>query len=132
MSNENVDVVRRLLDAFNARDLDALLAIVDPEAEIESLRAQLEGNPYRGHDGVRQMLVDFDEDWASLEMVAEDFREKGDQVVVLARLRARGRASGADLDVPIGFVSSLRGGKISRCKTFSERAEALRAAGLDE
>jgi ketosteroid isomerase-like protein len=128
----NVDIVRSLLDAFNDRDLDAMLAVVDPDAEIEALRAQLEGTAYLGHDGMRQMLVDFDEDWACLHVDADDFREAGDQVVVLGRLRARGRASGVDLDVPIGFVWELREGKAFRGKTFSEQADALRAAGLDE
>ena len=130
--SEKVDVVRRLVEAFNDRDVDAMVAEVHPEGEIESLRAQLEGTAYRGHDGVRRMFVDFDEDWTSLRMDAEDFREAGDQVVVLGRLRARGRASGVDLDVPIGFVWELRDGKAFRGKTFSEQADALRAAGLDE
>ncbi len=100
-----------------------------PEAELNPLRAQLEGNAYRGHDGVRQMLADLAEDWTFVQMDAEDFREADDQVVMLGRLRARGRASGMDLDVPIGVVWTLRDGKVLRKRTFSEQGDALRAAG---
>jgi ketosteroid isomerase-like protein len=131
VSTENVEIVRRLLDAFNDRDLDAMLAATHPEAELQSLRAQLEGRAYRGHEGVRQMLADFDEDWEFVQMHAEEFREAGDRVVALGRLRARGRASGVDLDVPIGFVWTLRDGMVVRGTTFSEQAEAIRAAGLE-
>jgi ketosteroid isomerase-like protein len=139
VSIENVQIVRRLLEAFNDRDLDAMLAGVHPEAELQSLRAQLEGKAYRGHEGVRQMLADFAEDWAFVRMDAKDFREADDQtasglddqVVMLGRLRARGRASGVDLDVPIGVVWTLRDGKVVRAKTFSEQADALRAAGFE-
>jgi ketosteroid isomerase-like protein len=63
-------------------------------------------------------------------MDAEEFREAGDQVVVLGRLRARGRTSGVDLDVPMGFVWRLRDGKVVYARSFSEQADALRDAGL--
>jgi ketosteroid isomerase-like protein len=131
VSTENVQIVRRLLEAFNDRDLDAMLAGVHPEAELQSLRAQLEGKAYRGHEGVRQMLADFAEDWTFVRMDAKDFREADDQVVMLGRLRARGRASGVDLDVPIGIVWTLRDGKVVRAKTFSQQVDALRAAGFE-
>jgi ketosteroid isomerase-like protein len=127
---QNVQIVRRLVDAFNDRDLDAMLPLVHPEAELQSLRAQLEGRAYRGHDGVRRMLADFEEDWTFARMDAEDFREADDQVVMLGRLSARGRASGVDLDVPIGVVWGLRDGQVVFARTFSEQVDALRAAGL--
>jgi ketosteroid isomerase-like protein len=131
VSTENVEIVRRLVQAFNDRDLDAMLEVTDPQAELQSLRAQLEGKAYRGHDGVRQMLADFDQDWDFLQMAPEEFREADDEVVVLGRLRARGRASGVDLEVPVGFVWKLRDGRVVYGKTFSEQADALRAAGLE-
>jgi ketosteroid isomerase-like protein len=131
VSIENVQIIRRLLHAFNDRDLEALLPGIHPEAEIQSLRAQLEGRAYRGHEGMRQMLADLDDDWTFVQMDGEDFREADDQVVMLGRLRARGRASGVDLDVPVAVVWTLRDGKVVRAKTFSEQADALRATGLE-
>ena len=103
---------------------------MEPGAELYPLRAQLEGKAYRGVQGVRQMLADFDQDWEFVRMDAEELREAGDQVVLLGRLRARGRASGVDLDVPLGFVWRLRDGKVVYARSFSEQADALRDAGL--
>ena len=130
MSAENVQIIRRLVEAFNDRDLDAMAQVMEPGAELYPLRAQLEGKVYRGYDGLREMLADFDQDWDFVRMDAEEFREAGDQVVVLGRLRARGRTSGVDLDVPMGFVWRLRDGKVVYARSFSEPADALRDAGL--
>ncbi len=131
MSTENVQIIRRLVEAFNDRDIDSVVQDMQPDVELHPLRAQLEGKAYRGHDGVREMLADFDQDWESIQVDAEEFRDADDEVVVLGRLRARGRASGIDLDVPMGFVWTLRDGKVVRIRSFSEQADALRAAGLE-
>jgi hypothetical protein len=54
MSEENVELVHRLADAFNQHDLDAFLGLIDPQAEFVSRIVELEGGePYRGHDGMR-------------------------------------------------------------------------------
>ena len=131
MSAENVQLIRKLVQALNDRDLDALVEHVEPDAELYPLRAQLEGKVYRGLDGVREMLADFDQDWEYVQVDAEEFRDAGDDVVVLGRLQGRGRASGVELDVPMGFVWTLRDGKVVRAKSFSEQADALLAAGLE-
>ena len=131
MSAENVQLIRKLVEALNDRDLDALVEHIEPDAELHPLRAQLEGKVYRGLDGVREMLADFDQDWEYVQVDAEEFRDADDEVVVLGRLHGRGRTSGVDLDVPMGFVWTLRDGKVVRAKSFSEQADALRAAGLE-
>ena len=131
MSAGNVQIVRRLVEAFNDRDLDSMFAVLHPEAALHPLRAQLEGKAYVGHDGLRELLADFDQDWEYVQMDPEEFREADDGVVVLGRLRARARASGMDLDVPMGFVWTLRDGRVVHGRTFSDPADALRAAGLE-
>ena len=131
MSASNVEVIRRLVEAFNDRDLEAMFKELQPDAELHPLRAQLEGKAYRGHEGLREMLADFDEDWEFVQMDPDELRDAGDTVVVLGRLQARGRTSGAELDVPMGFVWRLRDGKAAYAETFSKPEDALRAAGLE-
>jgi SnoaL-like domain len=75
LSNENLETVRRLAAAFNDRDVDRFVAELDPEVEFHSLRAQLEGRPYVGHEGARRMFADFDEDWAYLRIEVGDLRD---------------------------------------------------------
>jgi ketosteroid isomerase-like protein len=131
LSAENVETARRLVAAFNDRDVERFLADAHADAEIHSLRAQLEGVPYRGHDGIRRMFADFDEDWEYLRVEIDDFRDTESNVVGTGRLHSRGRASRVDLDVPIAFVWRFKEGKTVYAKLFSEEADALRAAGFD-
>jgi ketosteroid isomerase-like protein len=63
---ENLDVVRRLFEAFNARDVDDLVNMSDPDGEWRPFRAQLEGIVYRQHEGIRQFVRDMDEDWQAV------------------------------------------------------------------
>ncbi len=59
MSQENVEGVHRVYDAFNRRDLDAFLALMDPEVEFTTPLIQMGGDlRYRGHDGIRQWWGD--------------------------------------------------------------------------
>ena len=46
MSQENVELLYRAYDAFNGRDLDAFLALMDPEVELTTRIMELEGDPY--------------------------------------------------------------------------------------
>jgi ketosteroid isomerase-like protein len=130
VSAQNVQVIRRMVEAFNDRDIDVLAQYMEADADLYPMRAQLEGKAYRGAEGVREMLADFDQDWEFVRMDAEEFHDAGDQVVLLGRLQARGRASGVDLDVPMGFVWRLREGKVVYARSFSEQDDALRDAGL--
>jgi ketosteroid isomerase-like protein len=132
VATNNQQIIRRLAAAFNERDAEAMIADLDPAAELYPLRAQLEGKAYRGHDGAREMLADLTEDWESMTIEIDELRDAvDDQVVALCHLRSRGRASRMDLNVPMAFLWRLRDGKVVYGKTFSEQAEALRAAGLE-
>ena len=90
MSTENVQIIRRLVEAFNDRDFDSMAEHIQPDAELHPLRAQLEGKAYRGHEGLREMLADFDQDWEYVRMEPEEYRDADDEVVVLGRLHGRG------------------------------------------
>ena len=128
---QNLETVRRLVAAFNARDVDGFVAGLDAEVELHPLRAQLEGRPYRGHEGARQMFIDFDDDWDYLRIEIDELREAGEEVVALCHLRSRSRAGGVDLDVPVAFVWRFRDGKAVFGKVFSEPQDGLEAAGLE-
>jgi ketosteroid isomerase-like protein len=133
MSRENVEIVRGTYPAFNRRDIPAFLASLDPEVEWIPIMAALEGRVYRGHDGVRQWIEDLAADWEHFEVQTEDFVDLGDRVLVLGHWRARGRGSGIELeDQAAAWLSELRDGKIVKMRTYSDRREALDAAGLSE
>jgi ketosteroid isomerase-like protein len=132
VSQENVEVVRQAQAAANRRDAAALKALMAPACEIVPLRASIEDAVYRGHDGVDAWFAAHDEAWRDVSAVAESFRHDRDWVLVLGRLRAHGRSSGADLDVRAAAVWYLADGLITSVRIYSDRAEALKAVGLAE
>ena len=132
MSEENVEIALAAVDAWNRGDREAWLVLWDEEAEFYPLRAQLEGESYSGHEGLERFLAEMTEDFEEVRFEIEETRDAGEQVVGLGRFRARGRASGVDLNVPLGVLTRMRRGKIVYTRFFSEPADALEAAGLSE
>ena len=100
--------------------------------EFDPRRAQLEGESYRGHEGMERFLAEMREEWEGVRFEIEETREAEGQLVGIGRFRARGRGSGVDINVPLGVVTRVRRGKIVYTRFFSEPADALEAAGLSE
>ena len=96
------------------------------------MRAQLEGESYLGHDGLMRFVAELREDFEEVHFEIEETRDVGEQVVGIGRFQARGRASGVDINVPVGVVQRVRRGKIVYTRLFSEPADALELAGLSE
>jgi ketosteroid isomerase-like protein len=132
MSEENVEVVRGAINAWNRGDYEAWIDGFDSDCEFMPLRAQLEGQAYRGHDGLRQFMDDLAQDWEQVRFEVSEIREVGDKVLVLIRFQGRGRASGANLDIPIGIVGKVQQGKVTQARMFSDPDEALEAVGLSD
>src|SRR6266498_2853115 len=104
MSQENVEIVRRLYEAVARRDSDTVLSIYHPDVEWDHRHnlemAGLMGGRtvYRGHEGVRQWSREFYEAWDSVEADLVDLVDAGnDKVVVVLNYRCRGRVSGAEV-----------------------------------
>jgi ketosteroid isomerase-like protein len=132
MSEENVEIVRRVFDAFNRRDIAAFLELLDPDVEWVPILAVLEGRVYRGHGDIRRWIDDLATDWEFFEVCYEDLRDLGDRVLVSGHWRARGRASGVELENPGTYLYEIKNGRVVSMRTFTDRAEALGAAGLAE
>ena len=96
------------------------------------LRAQLESEVYRGHDGQDRFLAELTNEWEEVHFGINETRAADDHVVGIGRFQARGSASGIEINVPLGVLMRLRRGKIVYTRFFSEPAEALVAAGLSE
>jgi ketosteroid isomerase-like protein len=132
MSQENVEIARRAFDAWNRGDTEAWIEAWDEQAEFRPMRAQLEGDAYRGHAGLRRFVAEMSEEWEGFRFEVEEIRDAGEPLVATGRVKARGRVSGVDLDVPLALVGSARGGKIAFVRLYSSPGEALQAAGLSE
>jgi ketosteroid isomerase-like protein len=124
-----VKIVRRLLEACNRREFDAMLETGDPEIDIVTLM----GGTYRGHAGWRLLVEQMAEEVSGFQFVPEDLIDVGqDRVVAVTRWVGTGRTSGIALSQTIGLVYTLRDGLVVRQESFRNRAEALKAVGLAE
>jgi ketosteroid isomerase-like protein len=131
MSEENVAAARRIYEARNRWDVEAVLAECDPDVEWRPHLATLGGQPIRGHDGVRAYLASLREDWELFRHEPKQFFDGGNQVVAFLDTFARGRGSGVDVEVPVAHVLTFRDGKCLGYVSYHDRAEALKAAGLE-
>ena len=134
MSDENVEIVRRVVDATNRRDPDAFVAALSPDVEWEDNLFGTEGaRTYRGAAEVREWLSEVWEPWATLRMEALEITPAGNgRVFVEFELIARGKESGAETHARFWTVSRIADGRIRTRQTFRDRTEALEAAGLAE
>jgi ketosteroid isomerase-like protein len=133
MPHENVELVRRGMEAWNREDLAELMALSDPDVEFVSIFAGMEGRTYRGYDGLREYFADIRDTWSEFHRDIEEIIDAGgDQVIVSFHLRGTARASGVSVDENVTTVFRLRNGQLYRMIVFRDRDDALEAAGLQK
>ena len=133
MSKENVELLRRGIDAWNRRDVDAWLGFATPDVEwMPAGPAAVERAVYRGHDEVRDGTAAAFETWEVFEFRESEARDLGESTLWLGRVHMRGSASGVELDQEFAIHSVVRDGKIAMVHTFLLWQEALKAVGLEE
>src|SRR5438477_11333793 len=131
MSRENVEIVRRLYDALNSGDWDAVFRDTDLDFEMMLQRAPDTGT-HRQRAAVQTFGEDYFSAFDSMVFEPEDFIENGDQVLVVLTRRARPKGGSADLVVRNGHLWTLRDGTILSMKSYPDPKEALEAVGLSK
>jgi ketosteroid isomerase-like protein len=135
MSRENVDTFNRAVDAYNLRDVEALLRELDPEVEWRSailMPLGREARVYHGYEGVREGLRDLYEALAEFQVAYSEVRDLSDRIVGIGRVHMRDRQSGGETESPLISVIDVKNGKGIRVWNYLDRKEALRAAGVRE
>jgi ketosteroid isomerase-like protein len=129
MSEENVEVVRRAFQYLaSGRGGSEVLASFDPNVVMKPVETGATYGVIAIRDNFERWQSTFDE----LEVTVEEIIDAGDRVVHSAHWRGRGRGSGVEVDARYSEVYTLRDGKIIRVDEYTERADALEAAGLSE
>ena len=144
MSLEHVELVRRwfaFLDQFGGQvEPDqiadwlpdaALGEFLDPEIEwVPIPQAPLAASSYTGFEGFRHWVADFIAAWDEIHVEPQEFLDRGDQVIVVVRVR--GRARGLEIDELWSSVLTHRDGRLIRIQNFGTPEGALEASGLRE
>jgi ketosteroid isomerase-like protein len=130
MSEENVEVARQAIAAWNAGDMERLRELYAPDAIARPLAGAPERGPFVGRDEIMgyfgRLRDAFDRD----SIHVSDYRSIGDRVVVLLAWKAAGH--GPAIDTEVAFLYTIRGGRVLELETFRGHDEALKAAGLSE
>ena len=138
MSQENVEIVRRIYEASARRDAEAVLALYDPEVEWDGSRHRwsevMAAEPrWKGHDALRRFFRLYYETWDGFEFDIEELLDAGGDVVSVVTSRARGRSSGVLVEWEEQVaVWTIRDGRAVRVVWFPSREEALEAVKLRE
>ena len=120
---DEIEVVRGLYDAFERRDLDAMLAAFSDDAELHfegTARLAGRSQPYRGHQGLREYLFDVERLWEELVLHATDYRAVPGSVIVMGHIT--GRRQGLD----------VRRASVWTWKVKDGRATSVKAADLGD
>ena len=134
MSQENVEIVRRLHAKWGEGDLRAGAELYDSRVQFIPLARipdTAEGL-YVGPEGIREFMHGWLKAWTNLTVSAEEIVEAGDSLVVLVCQRGVGKESGVPSELRFYEVWTFRGRSVIRREQFADRADALEAAGLEE
>ena len=135
MSQENVDLVRRLVEAFNRRDMRGLAELSHDDLEFVSVLTAVDagGATYRGSETWTSYFAAMNETWD--EWQVEDFQVfdgREDGVAGVFRIVGKGKHSGAPVEHEIGLAYRIRDGKVWRMRSYLDPGQALEAVGLRE
>ena len=130
VSREHVELNRRYIEAFNARDIDAFIAYCDPSIEFHSVYAAVGGAVYHGHGGLRDWHQDLEEAWAGkIRLDAEAYLDLGEHTLGFFMLHGRGRHSGAEAAMPMAHAVRWRDRLLVWAKSYTKREDALNELG---
>jgi hypothetical protein len=132
MSQENVELVREAVEAYNTGGIDALLPFFPPDVVVYPIPEWVEDPVYEGHDGFRRLIAWMD-DFDDVGWEIQEMREARGGVLVRADLTGRMKASGVAVRQEFGIVGSdFRDGMVGEWRFFRTWPEALKAVGLEE
>jgi ketosteroid isomerase-like protein len=133
MSEENVEIVRHVLETFNGEDIELMIAFAHADLEVEiTPEVSTEPDTYRGHDGMRRYFESFWDAMDEVQFEAEQLWDAGQAVVVALRLSARGRQTAILVEQRSAGVWEICDGKVIRIRAYASTADALQAVGLAE
>jgi ketosteroid isomerase-like protein len=133
MSRENVETVRRGIDAWNRRDAERWLSYAAPEIEwIPAGPAAVERLVYRGHAEAASGFESVWQTWEEFRFEESEVRDLDGSVLWLGRVKMRGAASHVGLDQEFALRFVLRDGKFVTVQAFLAWHEALASVGLEE
>ncbi len=132
-AEQNVELARRAIDAFQAGDVESFLALMDPDVEVFSDPELPNSGTFRGHEGYMRWTMEWLDAWDDFRIEAQEFEPVGDRHVLIAVLqRGRGKGSGVEVEMRAWYMAEFRDGAAVRMHLYSTREQAFEAARAGE
>ena len=128
---KNIEILRRMFETWNRRDFDGLREFFDPAVEFyPGLQPPGEETRYAGHDGMNEWIGNVTDLWVAVTVEPlERIENEREQVLSIDRWHFQGRG-GIEVDEELPTLFTFENGLIVRVNGFTDRVEALQAAGL--
>ena len=130
MSQENVEIVRRVYEAVNRGDLDIANSYVHPEIEFHTYAQSPQAGVYRGKEAVLKYNMDLFEQFESIRFEVDELVDAGDRVVVVTTQHAVPKGGQQEMRVHVAEVWVVRDGLLAERRSYLTMHEALEAVGL--
>jgi ketosteroid isomerase-like protein len=124
---DHLDLARSWLELWNGGQREGLEQLISPDFELHGPFSAISGEPYRGTTGFRRWLADVEEQFEEWELHAEPRELSADCVLLVGHVRARGRASGFELEQSAAALVYLRDDRVLRVRILPSEADALGA-----
>lgn len=133
MSERTVELHRRFIETFNARDIEAFVAYFDPSGEFQSVFAAVGGAVYHGHDDLPRYFQDLADAWGDeIRIEPEAYFDLGEHTLLFLLFHGRGLHSGAEVAMPVALIARWREDLIVFMKSYAHREDALSDLGVSE
>jgi ketosteroid isomerase-like protein len=132
MSEENVEVVRRSTELWNAGDMEGLRELFHPDAVLYVPEGFPEKGPFSGVDQVIKQYRRLGEDFPEDHLEHIDTEARGDRVMVRYRRTVRSEHSGVGAELRYTGIFRFRTGKIIEVRYYWDHTVALEAPGRSE
>jgi ketosteroid isomerase-like protein len=134
MSQENVEIVRGMNQAFNRGDLDTAIDCWTDDIDYRAVEGALDDHgPIHGKEAFRAYAQDWLDTFDDFRQEPAELIDEGeDKVIAVLRVSGRAKLSGVKTDLMYAALYTIRDGKIARGREYWTREEALEAAGLRE
>jgi ketosteroid isomerase-like protein len=126
----NVEICRRLLEAFNDKGIEGVLPFYADDCEVYDPDLPSD-RTYRGKEALRSLLNLMLTGSEETEIRDYDLLPAGDRVVALIRTYFRGNGGDPEVEVRDAHTMTFRDGKVVYWRLYIDRTEALTDAGLD-
>ena len=127
-----MEIIKRGYEAWKRGDMAAVIEGYDPNVEHWDRADDPDATVRRGHDALAAYYAELSESYAEFQIEPKEFIDAGDSVVVPVSVTVRGRASGAVAEGDQVLVYRLHAGKVTELREYRDKAEALKAVGLEE